>query len=86
MTRKFSYWCWRMIVISSGYCSRMRVDSRTPGRVGAEGHVEMMVAGQLALAGDVAEHPLDNAAERLLDEKIVADQVVRHSQSGACGG
>ena len=49
------------------------------GRVGAKGDVEVVIAGQ-AILGRIDEDTADNAAEGLLHEQIVANQVVGHSR------
>ena len=73
--------------MSCGYFSRMRVERRTPGEIGAEGDVEMMLAGEPftgRIPQNLAHHPL----EGVLYEEIVADQVLRHGcvrrSAGSC--
>ena len=46
----------------------------TPGIAGLEGDVEMMLAGQPAGLLDLAEHPPDHRAQRVLHDLVVRDQ------------
>ena len=54
---------------------------------GLEGDVEMMPAGQPAGRLDLAQHPADHGAQRLLDDLVVGDQalgrVVAHRFRGS---
>ena len=63
--------------MSCGYFSRRRGESRTPGMVGPERHVEVMLARQ-AVPRRVDQDPPHDALERLLHEEIVADEIRRH--------
>ena len=47
-----------------------------PGRAGLEGDEEMMVAGQLPRRLDLAEHPSDHRAQRLLHDLVIGNQTV----------
>ena len=47
-----------------------------PGRAGIEGDEEMMIAGQAVLGG-VGQNLFDDAAQRVLGQEIVADEI-RH--------
>ena len=49
--------------------------------VGVERNVEMMIARQVLLLGDVGEHVAHHAAQRLLGQEIVAE-MVGHAGSG----
>ena len=69
--------CCRMIDISSGKRLLIAGGTTTPGRLGLEGDVEMMIAGK-AGARRVGQHLAHDGAQRVLDEKVVADEVGRH--------
>src|ERR1043165_6090952 len=47
-----------------------------PGRAGLEGNVEMVLAGQPPGRLDLAKHPADHGAQRLLDDLVVGNQAV----------
>ena len=45
------------------------------GRTGLEGDVKMVLAGQAAL-DDLAQHPADHRAQRLLDDFVIRNQAI----------
>ena len=54
--------------------ARSAADRRTPRRAGVERDEEMMLARQAGL-GDLGQHLADDAAQRVLGQEIVADEV-----------
>ena len=58
--------------------------NRDARRVGAEADGEVMVAGQIAALGDVAQHFAHDAAHGVLNEKIVANNVFSHCVAPDC--
>jgi len=47
------------------------------GHSGLESDVKMMAAGQCSALLDLAQHPANDVAKRLLDDLIVGDQGLR---------
>ena len=80
VTTRSQNWCWRMTVISSGYCASSRGDSFTPSAVRQKGDEEMMLAGQAVLGG-VGQHPAQHPAQRVARQHVVSDMIGRHYRS-----
>ena len=80
LTCRSQNWCCRTMVISSGYFSASRVEILTPGMLGLEGDVEMVLARK-PLARGVRQHPSHHRAQRILRQKVVADVIGGHRRS-----
>ena len=67
---------WMTIVISSGKLLGEVPGDVDAGRAGLEGDVEMMLAGQPPGRLDLAQHPADDRAQRLLHDLVIGNQTV----------
>ncbi len=67
-------WCCRTMVISCGYCAFSRGGMTVSGMIGAEGQVEMMLARQPVLGGDMLQRLHHHMAQRRLGPVVVGQE------------